>query len=1448
MVGMYLHVVYTWLFSLFVAYPVPGKASQRSIVFANRGVGRQWHRAIRGHTGLQLLLYPGLLSTVALAQFAAPANTRLTTANGLPHNTVTGIVQDRAGFIWIATYDGLARYDGRSITVFRNRPGDSHSLIDNKITQLEPATDGTFLIVTGSGNFQRFDPRTEQFTTLLDERFLARRKVPVSDGHLTADGQHLWGLLPGIRLIDYDLHQKTLRVYDLPALVGGPNEVDDFCLTRTGYIYGMATTGLFQFDTRTGRKRLIPYPFPPLTKLQTANFFPTDGQQIVECSDGQVAYFGYQVIVLYDPVRNRSRAIPIPDAVPNEQVFPFLKGVAQRNTVSFALRTLADNRLYVGYLNRLYRLDAGGQLVRLYPPGQPTGDVTPWLLDRSAVLWTGSESAGLNRLDFHALPFGFAPKRKSFAEDLIQQDLGMALPDSFQLWDVPRWPRYTIGPNKMGYLIDPLRVYRHRFGDRHLTELPALWITNGQICCKLCMKVTPTGRIWFYSNERGLVESDLAGSRGRLYPNSQLPLVGPKPGHDAGDIQPLGRSVWVGARFGLGLFRYDIGRQRFDKPFVNNPNSANSLAGNSIFCLSADPADSTVLWIGTAGSGLCRLDTRTMTFRRFGEAEGFPNGTIQSIEADNQGQLWIGTNRGLVRLNRPVGGTAGTPQTLTWRHFTTDDGLAENEFLRLSSARLPDGRLVFGTPNGRIIFDPRAIRDDGYEPPVVLTSLLINNKPDSRTVNRLSELVLDHTQNFLTIGFAGLHYGKADKLKYRYQLTGVDANWVTAVNQNTANYTQLAPGHYVFRVNSTTADGRWSRQVKQLTIVITPPFWATWWAYGAYALAFGGLVLGFIRFRIGQARQRQEVLQKRREAEQLRAVDEVKTRFFSNITHEFRTPLTLILSPTAKLLTNPGYDVFTRQTLTTVYQNAGQLLRLINQLLDLSKLEGGNMNVALSRGDVVTFVQCLVDLFQPMADSRGIALHLEINGQAGNRTTGEPVPLPAYRFDADKWEKIITNLLSNALKFTPTGGQVSLTLEPPRFAGTTLIETMPGRNAGRQLVLTIADTGIGIPAQHIAHIFDRFYQADDSRTRAYEGTGIGLALVKELTDLLGGTISVQSRTRPGHTEADRSPGTTGTTFTLTLPLLPDTHEEGGPELVLPDRAVIHDPVPLTDTPATPTVADDAPLVLVVDDNDELRTFVASELANRYRVLTAADGQEGWEICQRELPDVVVSDVMMPRLDGYQLTHCIKSTLATNHIAVVLLTAKAAHQSRIIGLEQGADDYLTKPFHTDELVLRLNNLLTRQANLRAFIHRQLSSLMEEPDAARPNAARPDATERSPARPNRNDEPAARPVADAFVSQLHQAIESRLDDATFGVDDLAGAVAMSRRTLHRKLTATTSLSALDFIRHYRLQRATQLLRTGRSIAETAYDVGFESPAYFTKVFRQTYQQTPSEFLSR
>ncbi|MEZ0539284.1 ATP-binding protein [Fibrella arboris] len=1305
--------------------------------------------------------------SMAVAQIKPPRQTLLTTTDGLPNSHITGMVQDKAGFIWISTADGLARYDGYSVKTFRHMPGNANSLADNIIRQLEETATGQLLISTESGTFQLFDPATERFSSLLDASFLAARKAVISQCHLSADGRHAWGLMPGVQLIDYDISRKTIRVYDATALVGEPNTLHDFVLTATGYIYSTCSKGLFQLNTRTGQKRFIPLPHTPPNN----GFSSADGHEVVEGPNGQIVLFNYRAIALYDPAQNRFRTIPLPD-------------LSRSGPISYTLKTLSDNHIYLGYLNQLYRVEAAGKLTLL--PALPRIQ----LRDRSGALWSVNPRGGLTRYDANALPFTFQPTQKSFVEDLLEQHLGVLRPDSLEVWSVARWPRLSLTANGNGYLIDPFYLYRYVPGQRALTEITSLRATNGAICCKLCLKVTRSGRIWLYTNDKGLVDADLGGAGAYLHPNSRLPIKRANPGYDAGDIQPMGRSVWVGSQYGLGLFRYDIDRGRYDAPLLNDPATANSLPGNTINCLATDPLDSTVLWIGTAGSGLCRLNTRTMTFRRLGESEGFPNGTIQTMEADRQGFIWCATSKGLVRIK-----PSADPEQLTWRHFTTDDGLATNEFSRTSSAVLPDGKLVFGTLAGRIVVDPAVIHDDLYDPPMVLTSLKVNNvlvdantagSPLPAPINALSELRLDYTQNFLTFGFAGLHYAKMAKIRYRYRLVGVDENWVNAANQLTANYTQLAPGTYQLLINCSRADGQWSRQTKHLTVVILPPIWATWWAYGLYALAVAGLAWGVIRFRVRQLQQQQALARNHQEAEQLRALDEVKTRFFSNITHEFRTLLSLILLPTEKLLQEDKHDSYTRRTLVSIYNNAQQLLRLINQLLDLSKLEGNNMGVSFSRGNGIAFIRHCVDLFRPMAEAKRIELRLTTDTPSGE-----------WLFDADKWEKIISNLLANALKFTPSGGQVGVTIRlvsPDRIA------------------VQVQDTGIGISAAHLPHIFNRFYQADDSRTRAYEGTGIGLALVKELTALLNGTIAVDSRTEPP----------SGTTVTLHLPVAAVPVLSDALPVSAPTPPLVGQGIRRQTDPATDHFLPGDPLVVVVDDNAELKTFIAGELADSYRVLTASDGEEGWQLIQDELPDLVISDVMMPRMDGYQLTHCIKSTALTNHIAVILLTAKAAHQSRITGLEQGADDYLTKPFHMDELYLRIQNLLTHRQTIQQYYHQQLTSV----------------------------DSAFQPVQidDSFLKNVYAYIESRLDDSSLTVDELAKRHNMSRRTMHRKLTSLTNLSANDLIRQYRLRRAAELLRAGYSVAQTAYSVGFESPTYFSTLFKQTYQQSPTDFVGR
>lgn len=528
--------------------------------------------------------------------------------------------------------------------------------------------------------------------------------------------------------------------------------------------------------------------------------------------------------------------------------------------------------------------------------------------------------------------------------------------------------------------------------------------------------------------------------------------------------------------------------------------------------------------------------------------------------------------------------------------------------------------------------------------------------------------------------------------------------------------------------------------------------------------------------------------------DQLKAVNQQKERFFGNIAHEFRTPLTLILTPIEKLLHQGRTDDPARRLLAMVQRNAGQLLALVNQLLDLAKLEDGRLVAAPTRGDLAGFVGERIESFRELANSRRLTLRFVAKG------------LPeATVFDAEKVGKIVDNLLSNALKFTPSDGDVTVDLH-----------WIADRSSA---VLRVVDTGIGIPTDKLPHIFDRFYQADTSRTRAYEGTGIGLALAKELTDWLGGTLTVES-------EEGR-----GTTFTVELPIQP---AQGHEPLLLPQSGPIVLPAwqevaaPPADLPANDLPNDETrPLLLVVEDNDELRDFLAESLADTFRVLTAVNGREGLFIAQRDLPDVVVSDVMMPGMDGYQLCRHLKTDARTDHIAVLLLTARSAHESRIEGLSQGADDYLTKPFHADELHLRLRNLLTRRAQLQAYFQRQL---------AQPAADTTDLLLVS-------DPPGS---THPFLEKLYAFVEERLDDSTFKAEDLASAVSMTRRTLHRKLVALVGLPPQEIIRQYRLRRATDLLRAGRNVSETAYLIGYDSPAHFTTIFKEFYGQTPSEFV--
>jgi signal transduction histidine kinase/DNA-binding response OmpR family regulator/streptogramin lyase len=642
-------------------------------------------------------------------------------------------------------------------------------------------------------------------------------------------------------------------------------------------------------------------------------------------------------------------------------------------------------------------------------------------------------------------------------------------------------------------------------------------------------------------------------------------------------------------------------------------------------------------------------------------------------------------------------------------------------------------------------------------------------------------------------------YAGSQSAEFRYRLVGHDANWYIVQGPDaTVTYQQLRAGTYTFELNAQTPSGGWATSIGRLTVIVRVPFWKTGW-FWALVLTIAGII-GTGLLQSGNRRQqlRRELARRAMEAKTLRQLDEVKNQFFANITHEFRTPLTIILNATQQL--DDGSLATDKQArLGTIQRSAHQLLRLISQTLELARLEAGKLERRQELGDPISFLHQLIRQFEGLAKE---------NHQTLSWTPiGPPVgATPLYSFDPDKLEKIVYNLLANALKFTPTGGQVKVE---------------GGIRDAHQLVLRITDTGIGIPADQLPRIFDRFHQVDSSTTRAYQGTGIGLTLVKELAEWLGGTVTVTSAVGQG------------SCFTVALPLVPAGAESMGGST----KPSIHPPsadslgLPARDSvsgvnqeaASGPLAGGALPVVLVVEDNEDLRRYVADYLSGFYQVLMAFDGRQGLDMALTEVPDLIVSDVMMPELDGLELVSRLKRDERTSHIPVVLLTAKATYGSRLQGLRAGADDYLIKPFSLEELSLRIGNCLQTRRNWQHWLTSEYAAGME-------SVVEPD-----PRLTKEKD----------FLARLRQLVLANLHHSPTDVDWLAGQVNMSRTQLYRKLTSLTGQSPIRFMQQLRLERAAELLQQGTlNVAQVAYEVGYSSPSHFTKVFQEQFGYLPKQ----
>jgi len=841
--------------------------------------------------------------------------------------------------------------------------------------------------------------------------------------------------------------------------------------------------------------------------------------------------------------------------------------------------------------------------------------------------------------------------------------------------------------------------------------------------------------------------------------------------------------IWV-ATILDGLYRIDPAADSVQH-FVHDRSDPNSLSNDRTNFLYEDPSGR--IWCGAAGT-LNLWNPASRTFTRYINPEVPEANSAAVVGSDRRGRLWVS-------WNVYNGGRLGLldPSTSTTLTFHPSDGVGGV----LDMENLEDGRVLLAGFDGLNIFDPDSVLELRCPaPPLVITKMQLNEHliAPPPLVDGAGTLHLPPDQDVIELEFAALDIDAPKLVDYGYKLEGLEEDWVNSNERRYVRYPGLPPGEYVFRVRAASSRHEWPDQEIALAISIAPPWWQSRWAYGGYAMAMIALVVAAYRLRLKQMRLKQKAEMDHFQAERLAEMDKLKSRFFANISHEFRTPLTLILGPAEQAI-ETTQEPSTRQKLHLIRDNTKRLHALVNQLLDFSRLESGTMKLQVTCDDVVRFLRRTVMSFESWAERKNI--RLEFHSEAGQ--------LNGF-FDTDKVEKIVNNLVSNAVKFTREGGAVTVTVTEFRTQNSELRiqNTIP------RCGIVVSDTGPGISPEHLPHIFDRFYRADDTHTT--EGTGIGLALTKELIDLHHGTISVVS-----------TPGK-GTVFTVTLPIDKSAYK---PEEIAesPSQTEKRDQVEMgvsageSSRAPSPPPADGKPIVLVVEDNVDLRAYIREFLQGEYAVQEGSNGKEGLERSLEIVPDLVISDVMMPEMDGMELCRALKLDVRTSHIPVILLTARAGTDSKIEGLDIGADDYVTKPFDMKELLSRVRNLIEQRRQLRKKFS---AGVVLKPG-----------------------EVAVSSLDDALLKRVMTAIEERMSDESLGAEEIAREVAMSRRHLDRKLIGLTNLSTAELVKYLRLQRARELLeKHAATIAEIAFQVGFGDPSYFSSCFHERFGVLPSE----
>ncbi|HPR30768.1 MAG TPA: two-component regulator propeller domain-containing protein [Prolixibacteraceae bacterium] len=1331
---------------------------------------------------------------------------------GLSSNQINTIFKDSKGFVWVGTVNGLNRFDGSECRIFRKEIHSAASIGNNLVNQIFEDHEGRLWVVTGGG-LNIYDPITETF---LHADSLMPGNIPIPSTQIvdlyTDGNQDLWIINQNDGL--YRKERKNGNITLFP--IGGSNGLSASPITgfapspHGGFWLLHQDMVLKKFDPENGKTTSTCTVLKPFFQAREYSYSlladsddhlwvysrnENDGIYSVNPETGRVVHF--HVGSKDHPIGNNVLTCAAEDQNGNILVGSDHGGliVISRDDLSVCTVTndpgdelsLAQNSITCMFRDneQIIWIGTYKKGVSYYHPDYfrfsaytqhpyrsnwlAYEDVNTFAEDPKGNLWIGTNGGGLIHFDRNAQTFHTYrndPENPNSLSSNVIVDLCIDLRG--ELWigtylgglnrfDGRKFNRYLPNPSSPNSLSD--------------NEIWSVFEDSEQ-------------QLWIGTLGSGLEKYDRENDRFIHYPPGGMNSV--HSGYIMAIDENIDGNIWFATANGVDL--YDRASSRFIQFYSNN--EANSISSNSTLDVCCDSRG--LVWIATR-DGLNMYDPVTQKITVLGMSDGLPDNNIVTILEDNLGNMWLGTPQGLCNLI-----VQADPFSFRVKVYDERDGLHGKEFNEHAALKTRKGELIFGGSEGFSIFQPENLQTMPQKPGIVFTGLNVQNKTIAvgdtlnkrvllpASLNNVGRMELKHFEKTFSLSFAALNYFHPEKTVYHYRLDGFNDEWTTSrYASRSVTYTNLHPGDYIFRVYASDSDNLVRSDEITLAIVVKPPFWETKWAYSFYLILVLFAIFYSAQILIKRERNRFLIQQERLETAKIHEMDLMKIKFFTNISHEFRTPLTLILSPIEKIIKTTD-NASIRDQLSLVHRNGRRLLNLVNQLLDFRKLEVQGLTLERKEEELIAFCREATTSFSDLSDSRNIQLMFVSNVKELWAT-----------FDYDKIEKIIFNLLSNAFKFTPEGGSIGVEVLYEEKA-------MPER----QVRIRVSDTGIGIPQEKREVIFERFVQNIPEGARVNKGSGIGLSLTREFVQMHGGNIRVESE--PGK----------GSCFEVILPLKDQIQTEI--QAITAETINGAQPMPQARNEAEPT-GEHLFRLLLVEDNPDIRFYLKDNLKNQYSLQEAANGMEAWDRILKDMPDLVVTDIMMEVMDGIELCRKIKTDNRTSHIPVILLTARSTDQQRYEGLETGADDYITKPFSFEFLELRIRMLIEQRMRLRKQYQQNFDL---QPSGISITS-----------------------LDEKFLQKIKHITETNMHEPDFSVEKLSSEFGISRAHLYNKLVALTGKTPIEFIRILRIRRAAQLLEKSQlTVMEIAYKVGFNDPRYFTKHFKNEYRMTPSQYAKK